>query len=125
MAATEFILLGLAYLQIVAMEECCTEKVVGDIRYELISEENTSEYTCSNNCVYQQGGVPTERFCFKAGDLPSQCIEESPEWMAVRIIPGAFDHARGHYVEHPIDTDHINKLNNPKSRNINCNPTYQ
>ena len=50
------------------------EKEVGEIRYVLVGEENTSAYGCESDCVYEQEGVFKDKFCFKAGHLPVECL---------------------------------------------------
>eukprot|EP00092_Neocalanus_flemingeri_P003870 GFUD01004167.1.p1 GENE.GFUD01004167.1~~GFUD01004167.1.p1 ORF type:complete len:695 (+),score=85.89 GFUD01004167.1:112-2196(+) len=112
--------------------DCCAHKDVGGIRYDLVSAEDTTAFGCTSNCIFEQEDEPGSRICFKSGSLPYHCVEDDPEWMAVRIIPGGHDHARGHYPEHAIDTDLINRQakeniidcpNNTPFRSINgsCN----
>ena len=58
-------------------ESCCREKEVGDILYTLVEsdqEEATTTYGCMDGCVYMTED-PTDRFCFKAGDLVVTCLE--------------------------------------------------
>jgi len=46
------------------------------------------------------------------------------EWEANRIVPGGFDIARGHYPEHPIDTEYIFNLNNQVAT-LDCSSDYK
>ena len=57
-----------------SLNECCTEKTVGGIRYTLVeSGVETSSYGCEKACVYEQVEKEGSRFCFKAGHLPVEC----------------------------------------------------
>ena len=47
-------------------EECCTEKMVGDVSYSLLSEDFNGSLPsqCLNGCVYTKTGKLSPKFCF-------------------------------------------------------------
>ena len=52
---------------------CCPSKIVGGVVYTLKELKDTSQFGCSDNCVYSREGDDIE-WCFKpGGDLISQC----------------------------------------------------
>jgi len=56
--------------------ECCAEKKVGNIVYQLVRTGSTASYNCLDNCIYQDKENPGQQFCFMAGDLSSECIKQ-------------------------------------------------
>jgi len=60
--------------------ECCSEKKVGDIMYQLFSEGDASQlasYNCLNGCIYKDEDRPEgPSFCFAHGDLPVECMDD-------------------------------------------------
>merc|ERR1711971_127022 len=60
--------------------ECCAEKRVGEILYQLFSEGDASQlarYNCLNGCIYKDEVDPEgPSFCFAHGDLPVECMDD-------------------------------------------------
>merc|ERR1711971_421939 len=60
--------------------ECCAEKKVGNILYQLFSEGDASQlarYNCLNGCIYKDEVDPEgPSFCFAHGDLPVECMDD-------------------------------------------------
>jgi len=56
--------------------ECCFEKEVGNSRYFLVDEEDTSAYHCESTCVYEKDSEAGSRYCFKTGREPFYCVNE-------------------------------------------------
>jgi len=60
------------------INKCCEEKVYGGYTYKLVAEENTAQYDCLQNCVYEKQDRPGSRFCFAAGgDEYPKCIKDT------------------------------------------------
>jgi len=74
--------LSMAFLLLVhdgvQTEECCTEKMVGDVSYSLLSEDFNGPLPpqCLNDCVYTKTGMLSPKFCFARGDLQTECSSE-------------------------------------------------
>jgi len=79
---TLLILLG-KYLvvEIKAEEGCCPRKMVGSVSYTLQPENFHQElpHQCLKDCVYTVSGTSSPKFCFGAGDLPTECLSGEPE----------------------------------------------
>jgi len=60
--------------------ECCAEKKVGNVLYQLFSEGDASQlarYNCLNGCIYKDEEDPNgPSFCFAHGDLPVECMDD-------------------------------------------------
>merc|ERR1711971_218947 len=60
--------------------ECCAEKKVGNILYQLFSEGDVSQlarFNCLNGCIYKDEVDPEgPSFCFAHGDLPVECMDD-------------------------------------------------
>merc|ERR1712088_161900 len=60
--------------------ECCAEKKVGNVLYQLFSEGDASQlarYNCLNGCIYKDEENPQgASFCFAHGDLPVECMDD-------------------------------------------------
>jgi len=60
--------------------ECCGEKKVGNVLYQLFSEGDASQlarYNCLNGCIYKDEEDPQgPSFCFAHGDLPVECMDD-------------------------------------------------
>merc|ERR1712142_235598 len=69
-----FILSYLTVCQGAPVGECCVEKSVGETVYSLVKEGNTQQYGCLDNCIYQDKDMPGNMICFRAGDLPVECL---------------------------------------------------
>lgn len=54
---------------------CCFKKKVGGENYTLISEDDTTGYDCTTNCVYGADSAPGTKICFKPGNQQVQCLE--------------------------------------------------
>jgi len=71
------ILILTVFLSIVAAqpveEVCCTKKEVGGITYNLVGEQDTSNYNCKSNCIFEKEGKPGSRYCFASGTQPVNC----------------------------------------------------
>merc|ERR1719228_174022 len=57
---------------------CCTSKVVGGVEYTLNREEDTTQYDCVDNCIFEKIGEPGRLFCFAVGDLEVVCGDAPP-----------------------------------------------
>merc|ERR1712055_395064 len=61
-------------------DECCAEKKVGNVLYQLFSEGDASQlarYNCLNGCIYKDEENPQgASFCFAHGDLPVECMDD-------------------------------------------------
>ena len=64
--------LSLSHAQIPS-DTCCQTKQVGFQVYALVGTQDTQEYGCNDNCVYQS--YSGERVCFKPGPLTSTCLD--------------------------------------------------
>jgi len=53
--------------------ECCVDKSVGGVDYVLVATNETQAFGCKTNCIYAKKDSPSEKFCFKQGDLPVEC----------------------------------------------------
>merc|ERR1719347_348222 len=69
-----FILFYITVCQGAPVGECCGEKSVGEIVYSLVMEGDTQQYGCLDNCIYQDRDMPGNMICFRAGDLPVECL---------------------------------------------------
>jgi len=60
--------------------ECCAEKKVGNVLYQLFSEGDAGQlarYNCLNGCIYKDEEDPQgPSFCFAHGDLPVECMDD-------------------------------------------------
>merc|ERR1711936_382675 len=60
--------------------ECCAEKKVGNVLYQLFSEGDASQlarYNRLNGCIYKDEEDPNgPSFCFAHGDLPVECMDD-------------------------------------------------
>merc|ERR1712001_339919 len=60
--------------------ECCSEKRVGNVLYQLFNEGDARQlarYNCLNGCIYKEEEDPQgPSFCFAHGDLPVKCMDE-------------------------------------------------
>ena len=54
-------------------ETCCQTKQVGFQVYALVGTQDTQEYGCNDNCIYQS--YSGERVCFKPGSLTATCLD--------------------------------------------------
>jgi len=62
-------------------EECCPKKVVGSISYTLVPAgtfRGELPQQCINACVYTVSGTSSPKFCFKKGNLPTECSSDVP-----------------------------------------------
>ena len=58
---------------------CCKKKRLGGTLYSLVREEDTSSYECDEACVYQSRDQPGIEFCFRPGDSPVECLDDTGE----------------------------------------------
>jgi len=56
-----------------SLNDCCAIKTVGGVSYSLVDWEDTSDYSCKNDCVYERDDQPGSRVCFANGPLPVEC----------------------------------------------------
>jgi len=60
--------------------ECCSEKRVGNVLYQLFNEGDARQlarYNCLNGCIYKEEEDPQgPSFCFAHGDLPVKCMDD-------------------------------------------------
>merc|ERR1712121_232795 len=83
-ARTSMRILTLAViLSIVAAQEeeevCCLTKQVRGVTYNLVGEQDTSNYNCKSNCIFEKEGAPGSRYCFASGTLPVFCGDSGSE----------------------------------------------
>merc|ERR1712106_722504 len=57
---------------------CCTSKMVGGVEYILRKEEDTSNYNCVDNCIFEKMEEPGPLFCFATGDFEVICDDAPP-----------------------------------------------
>merc|ERR1711953_1389894 len=58
-------------------DECCPKKIVGGKKYVLAGSEDTTQYKCTNNCVYNMvGDDKKNKYCFKPGSKESECMDD-------------------------------------------------
>lgn len=72
-------ILCLFTISIKSDDECCQLKDVGGKLYTLsdrISEDEKERLKCSSTCAYKQEDNEEQKFCFKPGNLESECIED-------------------------------------------------
>jgi len=58
--------------------ECCAEKRVGNVLYQLFREVDASQlarYSCLNGCIYKEDPQGPS-FCFANGGLPVKCMDD-------------------------------------------------
>ena len=59
-------------------DKCCQAKTVGGKKYVLVDPEGTTPESCKDSCVYAYANAGNgERFCFRPGNLISECHSES------------------------------------------------
>jgi hypothetical protein len=60
------------------LEECCTEKMVGNVSYTLLPDTFHGELPrqCLKSCVYTVSDTSSPMFCFAKGDLPTRCLSD-------------------------------------------------
>jgi len=75
-----FLLLAMAEPQDFPIE-CCTHKTVGSVSYTLLPEPFHGElpHQCKNKCIYTVSGTSSQKFCFKTGVLPTECLSDTQE----------------------------------------------
>merc|ERR1712180_245737 len=60
--------------------ECCGEKRVGNVLYQLFSEGDVKQlarYNCLSGCIYKDEEDPQgPSFCLAHGDLPVECMDD-------------------------------------------------
>merc|ERR1712072_998395 len=60
--------------------ECCSEKRVGNVLYQLFNEGDVKQlarYNCLSGCIYKDEEDPQgPSFCFAHGDLPVECMDD-------------------------------------------------
>merc|ERR1712013_606376 len=65
-----------------SVDNCCSEKIVGDITYTLLPGLPDIEIhpkTAKDGCIYTVKGEPSgHRYAFEPGHLPVECKEENP-----------------------------------------------
>jgi len=97
--------------------ECCAEKKVGNILYQLFSEGDVSQlarFNCLSGCIYKDEDHPQgPSFCFAHGDLPVECMDDfhwcyegncGPEFWETRFEDCAGESQSPIDVEWPEDT---------------------
>merc|ERR1712098_105090 len=95
--------------------ECCVEKTVGETVYSLVKEGDTKKYGCLDNCIYQDRDMQGKMFCFKAGNLPVDCLEDKGN-TDMPVGEGKTDSSLG-----PGNTDsQIREICLPPDDNANC-----
>ena len=47
--------------------------LVGGDTYTLLGEEDTSTYSCMDECTYSKEGEANSKYCFAEGDLEEEC----------------------------------------------------
>merc|ERR1712083_239951 len=62
-----------------AITQCCTNKTVEGVEYNLVEEMDTEGFGCKSDCVFEKVGSPGSRFCFKEGELEVVCDNNENE----------------------------------------------
>merc|ERR1712110_1233684 len=76
------IILSILFLFTISLkseDDCCQQKDVGGKLYtfsDRISEDEKERLKCSSTCAYKQEDNEEQKFCFKPGNLESECIED-------------------------------------------------
>ena len=56
---------------------CCHVKEVGGVKYQLVKDHSMKPApTCKDDCVYQKVGPGGGFYCFRNGELFSECLEK-------------------------------------------------
>ena len=56
---------------------CCHVKEVGGVKYRLVKDHAVKPAsTCKDDCVYKKIGTVGGYYCFKHGELFSECLDE-------------------------------------------------
>merc|ERR1712013_134995 len=104
-------------------EECCKSKKVGNFGYTLLYDDSTQvDQRCLNGCIYKREGDEKSRFCFAAGNLMVECMEE-PENLQSNTCNAIANASKTKCV---VSTDNCTKkfkaeaLGNPKTSNCIC-----
>ena len=59
-------------------DKCCQAKTVGGKKYVLVDPEGSTPESCKDSCVYAYANAENgERFCFRPGNLISECHSDS------------------------------------------------
>ena len=64
------------YLLYVGHNHYCLKKTVGGEAYTFTKTGETSEYGCMDAFIYSKDGMPGSLFCFMAGILEYECLED-------------------------------------------------
>ncbi len=65
------------FLVSLLLDACCQVKEVGGVKYKLVKDRDIKPAsTCKNDCVYEKLGSEGEYYCFRHGELSSECIEK-------------------------------------------------
>ena len=58
------------------LDMCCHVKEVGGVKYRLVKDHTMKpDSTCKDDCVYQKVGPEGGYYCFRHGDLFSECLD--------------------------------------------------
>ena len=62
------------------LDICCHVKEVGGVKYRLVKDHVMKPAsTCKDDCVYQKVGSDGGYYCFRQGELFSECLERGKE----------------------------------------------
>jgi len=70
-------------------DDCCQQKDVGGKLYtfsDRISEDEKERLKCSSTCAYKQEDNEEQKFCFKPGNLESECIGDVERPISYKAI---------------------------------------
>ena len=66
--------------------DCCKEKTVGGVEYQLKGLADTKQFGCRNSCTFQRKDDPSTTFCFAQGDSAASCNDEEGKKVWIRPI---------------------------------------
>jgi len=66
--------------------DCCKEKTVGGVEYELKGLADTKQFGCRNSCTFQRKGDSDTTFCFAEGGLGASCNDDEGSMIDLKTL---------------------------------------
>jgi len=66
--------------------DCCKEKTVGGVEYQLKGLADTKQFGCRNSCTFQRKDDPSTTFCFAQGDSAASCNDEEGSMIELKTL---------------------------------------
>jgi len=66
--------------------DCCKEKTVGGVEYELKGLADTKQFGCTNGCTFQRKDDSDTTFCFAEGSLGSACNDNEGTMIDLKTL---------------------------------------